>query len=138
MGYFEYLLSKFVRLFLKHGIGAPGPMAKALAKTYLRIKREQPDNTLREHLLTLVYHRKNTSIKLGLLDDLCYMSEFHINDIVDECLTQSSPLYALCVQMVKIEFKEKLDTLTGPQYREYHDMMLDVIKEVVEKYAPGE
>ena len=138
MGYFEKFMDSLGNLSLKHGIGSPGSTAKVLAKTYLRIKDTHPDNTQSENLLSLVYNRRSVSIKLGLQDELCYMSEWHIKDIVDECLTQSSPLCALCVQMIEIEFRKKLDKIRGSQNSEVYYKMLDIIKEVVEKYAPGE
>jgi len=110
--------------WLTHGPGSPGSIAKTMAISYSRIRAAYPSATKTDVLLTTIRTRHSESelseeTALGMIK----RSEGRLEKLIQE-----------------IVFWEIFPKAVGAMMNapEVYNEMLEVIREVTERYAPGE
>lgn len=124
----------FFKFVMKHGIGGPGSIAKAMAKSYRRHLID-PDLYLgdceEQVLLAMVYlSRVNAAYRFGKAQEYGYSDvKHHIIDVV----SQNPDLPSLICHVIVSEHPE----LIGPELPEYKwDILEEVIEEIIAKVIP--
>lgn len=115
------------KFWIKHGPGSVGSIAKTVAKDFMRWKQELPEASKDELLRNTLLTRVASHSLLGLMP----MSEDEQEDVLKN---SDGKLTKLIQAIVHNENPAASETLmTAPQvYR----TMLQVINEIVHKYAP--
>jgi hypothetical protein len=123
---------KFLMKFLmKYGIGGPGSIAKAMAKTYCSIRRVSHDNETEKNILSKLYlSRVYAASKWGKAEEYGYSDNpLH----VDQVIIDNPDLPSLMMHVIISEHPE----LLGPDLPEAKwDALDEVIDEIVNKFVP--
>lgn len=118
----------FGKFWIKHGPGSPGATAKAIAKDFMKWKRELPQSSTPELLKKTLLTRMTTYKMLGLQplnqeqqEELLKRSEGKLIDFILHLVHNENPAASEAL-------------MTAPKT---YQAMLEVIHEVVREYAPG-
>src|SRR5690242_8633178 len=58
-------MTRVLSLLIKHGIGAPGPMAETQAKVYMKLRQANPDAAEKDILRTMFVQRAKIALATG-------------------------------------------------------------------------
>ena len=123
-----------VRFVTKHGIGSPGSIAKAMAKTYAIIKRRNRGIPEREVLRQIYLSRVQAGSMIGVRavrSGLLNADPAHVEDV----LAHAPDLASLVIHVIFMEHPELLDHRGAPPDQD--ESLKRVVLEVLDKQAPG-
>jgi hypothetical protein len=121
----------FLKFVMKHGIGSPGSICKAMARTYQTIKQCGSSENERDILRQLYLSRVSAASMWGKSAQYGYSTE---PSHVEKVLLQNPDLLSLVKHVIVSEHPE----LLGPDAPVSSWGVLDeVVKEVLDQHAPG-
>jgi len=135
--------AKIFKFLIKHGIGAPGPMAETQAKVYLKLRRANPDATESEILRTMFMHRATTALATGSKELFYQMAT---DSAFVESVVLSNP-DLLCMTMYIImcehpELRTQNPHVTSALYsagltqNDIFGFVVNAVTEALDKHAP--
>lgn len=120
----------FLKFGFKYGFGSPGQTARTLAKLFTRIKKRNPHASKEEVMYQLLSERMMLRKKILRASS---MTDDEIHDLIKGCRGR---LGLLVLNLYSWEnLKQMISVMSYP--REY-GLIVEVVGEEVEKYAPGE
>lgn len=120
----------FLKFVMKHGIGSPGSIAKAMARSYQAIKRGSSERE-RGILRQLYLSRVSAASMWGKSAQFGYSTD---PSHVEQVLVQNPDLHSLVKHVIVSEHPE----LLGPDAPANSWEVLDeVVEEVLDQHAPG-
>jgi len=112
-------------LWLTHGPGSPGSVAKAISKSYMSLKKRFPNATQNDLLMMTLKERINIGVKLGVAPLSDEMQEIIIKD-------SGENLEKLINRIIRHENPNANAAMSDPQV---YFAILSVIGKVVSKYT---
>jgi WD40 repeat protein len=135
--------AKIFKFLIKHGIGAPGPMAVTQAKVYLKLRQANPDATESEILRTMFMHRATTALATGS-KEMYY--EMAVDPTWVDSVVRSNPdLLSMTMFIIMCEHQELrtqdprvTDALfsSGLTQNDILGFVANAVTEALDKHAP--
>ena len=122
----------FLKFVMKRGIGSPGSIAKAMAKTYAGLKRESAETKSESDVLRQLYlGRVSAAAAWNKAAQFGYSTE---PSHVEQVLSKNPDLANLVKHVVVSEHPELLDSAMSGNPWEVLD---EVVEEMLDRHAPG-
>jgi WD40 repeat protein len=135
--------AKVFNFLIKHGIGAPGPMAETQAKTYMKLRQAHPDATEKEILRTIFVQRAKIALATGSKE--LFYQMVSDSDWVESVVKSNPDLLSMTIYIILCEHPElrsqdpRLAAALLSAGLTQDDIFREVartVTDVLDKYAP--
>jgi len=118
----------FIKFIMKHGIGSPGSICKAMAQTYREIRQLGTYDNEKDVLRQLFLSRAATDSMVG--PPKYNTDPYHVEKVIAQC----PDFYSLTKYIIIAEHPELLGPSAPPNALRILD---EVMSEVIQKQIPG-